>query len=375
MRKSQLTYQNLIDFSIALDSHVLISEYFFDADFLTLIEQYLGYTNCSFTIYESNRTYVGSLGHNVPMEKDYEDDFLNRDPLAKYITANFDELISRENKIIKSSEIFNDYMNCEFHEVLRSFSEIDFAAVIPFDNFRLTVYKSTIDGDFSEEELNLLNTLEKIISSRYALFAKVIKPTYERSLEELKNLYFDTISTGVIILDSNYTLLDCNKIGCEYINTLAPDLPIPVYFRNLLPLLNFSPLAGNVGNIERVVKFDNFIINIKLYDHKSTLSYDDSVFFITITYSDPFSHTEQESSKDTAQLHAAFRERYTLSQREMDIIFALSNGQKYQQIADSLFISINTVRTHVKNIYRKLNINNQRSLLYLYNQFFYSDND
>lgn len=49
----------------------------------------------------------------------------------------------------------------------------------------------------------------------------------------------------------------------------------------------------------------------------------------------------------------------TLSERETEVIKLLSNGQTYTQIATLLFIAPNTVRTHLKNIYVKLFVNNK----------------
>jgi len=48
-----------------------------------------------------------------------------------------------------------------------------------------------------------------------------------------------------------------------------------------------------------------------------------------------------------------------LSEREIGVIKLLSDGQTYTQIAASLFIAPNTVRTHLKNIYVKLFVNNK----------------
>jgi DNA-binding NarL/FixJ family response regulator len=50
-----------------------------------------------------------------------------------------------------------------------------------------------------------------------------------------------------------------------------------------------------------------------------------------------------------------------LSQREMEILKELKNGLGYKQIADRLFISEGTVRKHIENIYRKLQVNNKVS--------------
>lgn len=48
-----------------------------------------------------------------------------------------------------------------------------------------------------------------------------------------------------------------------------------------------------------------------------------------------------------------------LTDRELDVVRLMVKGLKYQEIADSLFISKNTVRFHVKAIYQKLNANNR----------------
>ncbi|MEK7263578.1 MAG: response regulator transcription factor [Bacteroidota bacterium] len=45
-----------------------------------------------------------------------------------------------------------------------------------------------------------------------------------------------------------------------------------------------------------------------------------------------------------------------LSKREMEILGYLTNGFRYKEIAEKLFISIETVRTHVHKIYEKLHV-------------------
>lgn len=46
-----------------------------------------------------------------------------------------------------------------------------------------------------------------------------------------------------------------------------------------------------------------------------------------------------------------------LSEREKEIVQGLVDGLSYKMIADRLNISIDTVRQHIRNIYRKLNVN------------------
>ena len=48
-----------------------------------------------------------------------------------------------------------------------------------------------------------------------------------------------------------------------------------------------------------------------------------------------------------------------LSPRERDVLSELCNGKSYRMIATSLFISEDTVRSHIRNIYRKLEVNSK----------------
>jgi DNA-binding NarL/FixJ family response regulator len=48
-----------------------------------------------------------------------------------------------------------------------------------------------------------------------------------------------------------------------------------------------------------------------------------------------------------------------LSTREIEVLQALSEGLPFKNIADKLFITIDTVRYHTKNIYKKLQVNSK----------------
>ncbi len=48
-----------------------------------------------------------------------------------------------------------------------------------------------------------------------------------------------------------------------------------------------------------------------------------------------------------------------LSKREQEMLEQLSHGFRYREIADNLFVSTETVRTHIRNIYEKLQVNSR----------------
>ena len=66
----------------------------------------------------------------------------------------------------------------------------------------------------------------------------------------------------------------------------------------------------------------------------------------------------QNFSKDDKEL-----KEYSLSEREIEIIRKLGDGLTSSQIADALFISEHTVKTHRKNILKKLNLHSSSELI------------
>jgi DNA-binding CsgD family transcriptional regulator len=48
-----------------------------------------------------------------------------------------------------------------------------------------------------------------------------------------------------------------------------------------------------------------------------------------------------------------------LTEREREILKCITDGKSNKEISDCLFVSVETVKSHVKNIYRKLNVKNR----------------
>jgi DNA-binding NarL/FixJ family response regulator len=59
--------------------------------------------------------------------------------------------------------------------------------------------------------------------------------------------------------------------------------------------------------------------------------------------------------KQTTQTAASFN----LSPREQDVLIGLTDGKSYKAIAAERFLSTETVRSHVKNIYEKLHVHSK----------------
>lgn len=56
-----------------------------------------------------------------------------------------------------------------------------------------------------------------------------------------------------------------------------------------------------------------------------------------------------------------------LSERENEVLNLLSKGRSYASIADDLYLSVNTIKTHVRNIYEKLQVSSKEELMNRFN--------
>lgn len=73
---------------------------------------------------------------------------------------------------------------------------------------------------------------------------------------------------------------------------------------------------------------------------------------------------------DEKKRKATLQARFHLSRRELDVIYYLTRGLSDDEIAEELYISRQTVHTHIKNIYKKLGA---KSRVELYRRFINSN--
>jgi DNA-binding CsgD family transcriptional regulator len=72
----------------------------------------------------------------------------------------------------------------------------------------------------------------------------------------------------------------------------------------------------------------------------------------------------QRSSEQNTKLLERLGQIFHISHREGEIIRLILEGKTNKEIKDLLFISYNTVKNHIYNIYQKLGVNSRSQMIY-----------
>ncbi|ASK31672.1 DNA-binding response regulator [Chryseobacterium sp. T16E-39] len=200
-----------------------------------------------------------------------------------------------------------------------------------------------------EDEKNYNNALKKVIN--YQADMKVIAQFFDGN-EALNNL--PKISPDVVMMDIQLQ----DMLGIEIIEKVRKDMPDTQFimctsFEDDEKI--FSSLkAGAMGYLIKGESMDKILASIRdVYNGGAPMSFSIARRVLN--------HFEKKTTEVLG-----FDE---LTNREKEILELLSQGLLYKEIADQKCISMDTVKKHVGNIYRKLHVSNKVEAINKFNHF------
>lgn len=188
---------------------------------------------------------------------------------------------------------------------------------------------------FSQKDLFCLKLLQPHISTVMSTIHARIALRQTESAGRFK--------CGLCVLDAHLSLKGGNISGLEMLKTpTVLGSSLLYHVKELCAELSEGAKAENSS----VFKTQQGDINVDVFKSASPVR-----FFVEMQPAggDPFS--------------AEYK--YKFSKRETEVIDALVQGKNNRQIAESVNLSCNTVKTHVKNIYKKAGVTNRTELTFL----------
>lgn len=194
--------------------------------------------------------------------------------------------------------------------------------------------KENINVAIVEDENEIRELLEKIIDRSPGFSCKYVFKDCESAIEPIK-----TAKPDVVLMDIQLP----GMTGIDGIKILKDILPstdfIVLTIRDDEEMIFQSLSAGATGYLLKETPLVNLLAAIKdVYEGGSPMSPG-----IARKIAVSFKPTQENP----------------LSERETEVLTRLAAGENYSTISAKLFISGNTVRAHIKSIYRKLQVNSR----------------
>lgn len=94
-------------------------------------------------------------------------------------------------------------------------------------------------------------------------------------------------------------------------------------------------------------------------------------FIFFIRFAPTLNESSIDSAKSTSNYEALSRiaDKRGLTARETEIVLLVSQGYSAKTIAEMLYLSPETIRTHIKRIYRKLEVHSKQDIIKLVNPY------
>ncbi|GMQ59748.1 hypothetical protein AN1V17_41480 [Vallitalea sediminicola] len=358
LKKNDLN--RLLDFTLEIQN----TDYDFRQKTLDMISELFNYPNTNFFLYDINRNDINLCNptSTKTVEKamnSYIKHYFYKDIFHKAYCSNLNNNLHHSKVItvkdlmsyysFTKSEYYNDFLKC-YHW--------DNQIVLPlnYDNRQLgaiAILKQGGENDFTIYESCLLSKLNEIITQSLNMHLKDLELNKEANMFRSSS---SVLPSGLMILNYQFSYIYINDTAKEYCKIISQNRN---YFNHSDEYINkiidlFAVEYHKSKNSE--INIDNHTFKIYPFIVSNTHNTIETMYTIYIT-----ENPQSKKINDEKLIN------YKLTKREIEIIDLLLKGLTNNEMADSLFLSSHTIRTHIQNIYSKMNVTNRTALLYKLN--------
>lgn len=246
----------------------------------------------------------------------------------------------------------------------------------------LAVVNFTINGSRQFDDLSRISvpTLMQYLRASHAYYIDFQLPFIRKELVEALDEN-DNLARLILKLYDEYAHAIQNHMRFEektlfpYVQSLIDGAPLPGYdietfskhhnqidqklreLKNII--IKYLPSDGLHNNQLSATLYDIYNNEEWLTQHSAV---EDNIFVPVIRQMERKSQQSDVTLKISSMINSSKEKQEALSDRERDVVISLVQGMSNKEIADHLFISVNTVITHRRNIARKLQIHSVAGL-------------
>ncbi|GEM_PF-3020915 len=372
---SNKDYENILDFSCNIGKNSLN----FYQDSLNLISKHFNYTALAFfpetlnitSVNDINKVYFTNF-YSINLDNDFIKEFKEYyHKVSIFQPLNLPENLLN-NSIISIDDImpYSSFIHTENSHFLNKYNfHYRLNINLYSDNTKLgtlCIFKTEEEGKFTEKELKISEILSNILSINYNNFLTLSNSLFKQNILEK---CYDSYTDGIIIWDSKQYVLESNNKAEEFCYEIAENINISndfIYISLIGINQTINPLKKIISylSLDLIQNNNNKNINITTNNHIYTIK---TSVIITLgltsnmetTY---FTCITKSSNNEACSLNKT-KIFYNLTDRELEVVNLIKKGYSNNEISAKLYLSGNTVKTHITNIFKKLDVNNRTSLL------------
>lgn len=311
----------------------------------------------AFFFTDENEQYVNPVSVNISerimssyKKYHYKTDIFHTSNIAKNLL---------KKNIIHVTDIMsmNDFEKTEFYnDNLRKLGVYDEIALqLHYQNKLLGVIgimKPKRYGNFTEKEIQYADIVRKSVMPCLKEYLDRLKLQHENSL--ILN-FAKEAPIGIIIFDSKYKAIQYNQSAIQFANEIWESDGDSHFNEDLLKKLSDKLYFKGFGSSNSLqISMQNYSFKIVPFIVPNFTCGFDTFYTVYILKHDI------NSTIDFNRLKII----YNLTSRECEIIFMLYQGYSNKRIANELYLSPHTVKTHIQNIFKKMNSNSRTEVLH-----------
>lgn len=231
------------------------------------------------------------------------------------------------------------------------------------------------DGNFEKDEIELIDMMSEPISIAEDNYLKIWNLQNTMKLLQSATNFFPL---GIMIIENLDNVTYTNDLARKYLKELGysdPQFYNAFYLNELYrhfqyDVLNFGaskPIRINrfLFNIQTITNPGKTLVNATRLSDQSNMQfrpYDSTGInyreMTTCVYI-----VSDKNYKANMNISQATMERIGLTNRERQLVDFMVRGASNQEISEKMFISINTVKIHISNIFRKAGVRSRTELM------------
>lgn len=325
---------------------------------LNLLSEIFGYSHMSFFLTDETGHWSNPIVFNISNEStfNYANYYYKLD---MFHTTNIPRhLLDQRVVAVTDFMPYEQFVHTEFYNDFLSKYNLHYEIILPLNTGNsllgvIGVFRPREAGNFSDQDMMVLSSLNKHISNNLKNQLDITQIKREQYI--FKNCTFQS-PVGLLILNHRLRPIHYNELAKNYCLEITGTESVSRAMDSLVNTLMSRILSNSFNSDIKLGSYNTRIVPLII---PSVAGGVESVYAV---YINKPAQQERHSLENAARY-------FDLTERETEIIELIIKGFNNSEIAQQLYISIHTVKSHVENIFKKTQVSRRTALQNRINEF------